>query len=149
MRGLLKILIVGFCWQLALLPATETLRVENYAIERKDESLVYFTFEIADTGAARNQGLMWRKNLDPRHGMLFDFEREMIIPMWMKNTLIPLDMLFVDQTGRIIDIALGATPNSLEIVNSKMPARYTLELNAGAVEYYEISAGDRLYRLPW
>lgn len=87
---------------------------------------------------------MGRQSLRPRTGMLFDFEEETRIRMWMKNTLISLDMIFLDSDKNIVYIYQGAVPGSLEIIETPRSARFTVELNAGEVEDYGISVGDRL-----
>src|SRR5262249_22170184 len=82
-----------------------------------------FTVEMALSPAQLEQGLMFRRALAPNAGMLFDFREPTVIAMWMKNTWIPLDMLFVDPYGRIVDIHERAVPESLETIAPKMPAR--------------------------
>ena len=93
--------------------------------------------------AQREQGLMFRRNLAPDAGMLFDMDVAQTITMWMKNTFIPLDMLFVDG-GRIVDIRERAVPLSTDIISAKAPARYVIELNGGRVERLGIKIGDRV-----
>lgn len=72
-----------------------------------------FTVELAETPAQQEQGLMFRQSLAPDAGMLFDFKQPIVATMWMRNTLIPLDMLFVDQQGLIVNIAERAVPNPI------------------------------------
>jgi uncharacterized membrane protein (UPF0127 family) len=102
-----------------------------------------FTIELALTGAQMEQGLMFRRKLAPDAGMLFDFGAPTNVTMWMKNTLIPLDMLFLDGGGRIIDIHERAVPESLDMISAKGPSRYVIELNGGTVERLGIKLGDR------
>jgi uncharacterized membrane protein (UPF0127 family) len=102
-----------------------------------------FTIEVALSEAQREQGLMFRRNLAPDAGMLFDMDVAQTITMWMKNTFIPLDMLFVDG-GRIVDIRERAVPLSTDIISAKAPARYVIELNGGRVERLGIKIGDRV-----
>jgi uncharacterized protein len=118
--------------------------VEQYLFQRNDQSVVYFELELADSSKERSDGLMGRQSLRARTGMLFDFEEETRIRMWMKNTLISLDMIFLDSDKYIVYIYQGAVPGSLEIIETPRSARFTVELNAGEVEDYGISVGDRL-----
>ena len=76
--------------------------------------------------------------------MLFRFDETRNVTMWMKNTLIPLDMLFIDDSGKIVTIKTNAQPLSLDIIPSGRPVRYVLELNGGAAARYDVSIGDRL-----
>jgi len=102
-----------------------------------------FMVELAETPGQMEQGLMFRHSLAPDAGMLFDFGSPTNVTMWMKNTLIPLDMLFLDSSGRIIDIHERAVPRSLETIAAKAPSRYVIELNGGTVERLGIKPGDR------
>ncbi|MCC7260567.1 MAG: DUF192 domain-containing protein [Alphaproteobacteria bacterium] len=103
-----------------------------------------FTVEVATTTEQRMRGLMFRKELAADSGMLFLFDAPEIIRMWMKNTLIPLDMLFIAPDGTVVDIATDAVPHSEEIIASRAPASAVLELNAGAVMRAGIHIGDRV-----
>ena len=110
---------------------------------RHDGVQLRYTAEIAETPAARSRGLMYRKQLLPRHGMWFDFGRDVAVMMWMKNTLIALDMLFVDRHGELISIEHGV-PLSEERISAPKPVRYVFEINAGAADAMNIRRGDRL-----
>lgn len=103
---------------------------------------VAFTVELALSAADRASGLMNRKSMAADHGMLFKFEQSRQVLMWMKNTPLPLDMLFIDEAGAIIRIAKETTPFSEAIIPSGGPVRYVLELNAGTADRRGISAGD-------
>jgi uncharacterized protein len=100
--------------------------------------------EVADTPKTREVGLMNRSSMPADHGMLFDFGENRPVSMWMKNTLIPLDMLFLDESGKVTRVKREATPESLDIIPSGDPVRYVLELNGGAAERYGVRNGDRL-----
>ena len=76
--------------------------------------------------------------------MIFDFHRTKGVSMWMKNTLIPLDMIFIGQDGRVTGVAERAVPESLEIISSPGPARAVLEVNGGTVSAQGIKPGDRV-----
>ena len=104
-----------------------------------------FTVELALTPEQHQQGLMFRREMARDAGMLFDFgARHRRASMWMKNTYIPLDMLFIRDGGEIESIAARTTPHSLEAVSSRGPVRYVLELNAGTAARLGIAPGDRV-----
>lgn len=102
-----------------------------------------FQVEMAVTPEQRTQGLMFRRTLAPDAGMLFDFgPRPQRAMMWMRNTYIPLDMLFIAEDGRVESIAERTIPLSLETVSSGGPVRGVLELNGGTVSRLGIAPGD-------
>jgi uncharacterized protein len=103
-----------------------------------------FTVELAETPRQMEQGLMFRRSLAPDAGMLFDFKQPTMAAMWMRNTLIPLDMLFVDQHGRIVNIAQRAVPESDQTIAAAEPVRAVIELNGGTAERLGIKPGDRV-----
>ena len=103
-----------------------------------------FAVEVAVTPEQRGQGLMFRERLPAEAGMLFLYPAEQMISMWMKNTLIPLDMLFIAKDGRIVHIAERAVPGSLATISSGQPARAVLELNGGTAARLNIAPGDRV-----
>ena len=102
--------------------------------------------ELASTEAQRELGLMNRKNLNANNGMLFIYNESSYLSFWMKNTLIPLDILFIDANKKIIDIQT-MTPcvkDPCFIYISKYPAQYALEINAGSSKKLGIQVGDQL-----
>jgi uncharacterized protein len=103
-----------------------------------------FTVEIARTPAQMERGLMFRDRLAPDRGMLFLYETEQPVSFWMKNTLIPLDLIFADSSGRILQIAQRAVPLSTELISSEQPVRAVLEVNGGTAARLGIAVGDRL-----
>lgn len=103
-----------------------------------------FSVEIADTEAAREKGLMFRKSLPPGQGMLFDFHREAPVGFWMKNTYIPLDMIFIRSNGRIANIAENAKPLSETVIPSDGPVLAVLEVAGGTARRLGIVSGDRV-----
>lgn len=107
-----------------------------------------FEVEVARTRKQRARGLMFRKDIPKRSGMLFDFGRDQEIRMWMKDTLIPLDMIFIGSDGRVLRIEQNAEPESLSLISSDGPARMVLEVKAGTAKRFGISAGDRVSNLP-
>ncbi|MCK5931465.1 MAG: DUF192 domain-containing protein [Fulvimarina manganoxydans] len=109
-----------------------------------DKGAVPITVEIADTDEERRTGLMFREEMAADHGMLFVFDETRMVSMWMENTLIPLDMLFIGEDGTIRTIGRNAKPLSRDIISSKEPVRYVLELNGGAAARLGIAVGDKV-----
>ncbi|VAV93842.1 hypothetical protein MNBD_ALPHA01-818 [hydrothermal vent metagenome] len=103
-----------------------------------------FTVELAVTMPQRARGLMYRKYMPPRNGMLFLFEEKQMVTMWMENTYISLDIIFIDQKGTIVHIAKSAAPMSRDYIHSTVPVISVLELNGGATDRLKIQAGDRI-----
>jgi uncharacterized membrane protein (UPF0127 family) len=114
------------------------------SIHTHDGKSQVLTIEIARTEQEREYGLMNRPSMAPDHGMLFDFGSDQPVYMWMKDTLIPLDMLFIDRTGRIAGIAARAVPMSTAIIASPGPVRAVLELNGGSADRLGIAVGDTI-----
>lgn len=106
--------------------------------------VVTFEVEVARTDEQRTTGLMYRKSLGERAGMLFDFKVDQPVYMWMKNTLIPLDMLFIRADGSIARIAAMTTPLSTETISSGEPVRAVLEIAGGQARKLGIKPGDRV-----
>ena len=100
--------------------------------------------EVARTPEERRVGLMHRTELAPDRGMLFDFGAARQVTMWMKNTLISLDMFFADDEGRIVAIAERTTPLSEKLIRSGVPVRFVLEMAGSSAERLGIAVGDRL-----
>ena len=102
------------------------------------------TFEIADDDRERAQGLMYRRSLAADRGMLFDFKTERSVSFWMRNTYIPLDMIFIRADGRIRSIARNTTPMSDQGVPSGGPVRAVLEIPGGRAAELGVLPGDRV-----
>ena len=102
-----------------------------------------FRVELAETPAQHARGLMFRADLAPDAGMLFDYGAPRHVSMWMKNTLVPLDMLFIAADGEIVRIARWTTPLSLDPVPSLAPVAGVLELRGGTADRLGLRAGDR------
>ena len=100
--------------------------------------------EIAKDDAARQRGLMYRRFMPSEHGMLFEFEREAPQSFWMKNTYIPLDMIFISQTGVVTNIVASAEPLSERVIPSGPPCAAVLELNGGAAAAMGMKVGDKV-----
>jgi uncharacterized membrane protein (UPF0127 family) len=103
-----------------------------------------FSVEMATTEEEKTTGLMYRKELADGKGMLFDFSPPQEISMWMKNTYIPLDMIFIRADGRILRIAENTEPLSTKIIPSKGLAKGVLEVSGGTAKKYGIQPGDRV-----
>lgn len=103
-----------------------------------------FSVEIADDSEERSRGLMFRETMLPTHGMLFDFGETAPIMMWMKNTPLSLDMLFIKEDGTIARIATNTKPFSTAIISSGEPVSHVLELNAGLAKQIGAKPGDRI-----
>ena len=137
------------CAFLALLPsglrAEEAMtKIEPLTIAT-DGDATMFTVEIADTDMTRERGLMFRQRLPEGHGMLFDFGEPRPVSMWMKNTYIPLDMLFIRTDGKIAYIAENTVPKSLDTIGITEPVLAVLELPAGTAKKKGIRTGDVVY----
>jgi uncharacterized membrane protein (UPF0127 family) len=120
------------------------LPTEPMLIVTRDGRRLAFTVEMALSLEQQTIGLMFRTEVRPDEGMLFDWVTPRESAMWMRNTLIPLDMVFIAADGRIHRIAERTTPLSLATVSSNGPVRATLELAGGAAERLDIRVGDRV-----
>ena len=118
-------------------------RIETLGIETPHGTYP-FQVEMAESMSQRAHGLMFRRELAPDHGMLFLYPREETIMMWMKNTYIPLDMLFIGRDGRISRIAAETKPMSTDVIASGPAAKAVLELAGGTVSRLGIKEGDRI-----
>ena len=100
--------------------------------------------EVADSPEERTQGLMFRESLPQNHGMIFIFEGEGIYPFWMKNTLIPLDIIWLNENKEVVKImqTLPCMEEPCEIYNPEVQARYVIEINGGFAEENNIQVGD-------
>jgi hypothetical protein len=104
----------------------------------------HFSVEVMETDAQRERGLMFRRYLPPDRGMLFDFKTEQPVMMWMKNTYLPLDMVFVSRGGIVTSIAKDAEPLSERIIPSGGPVYAVVELNAGTADKIDLQPGDHV-----
>ncbi|MDJ0448003.1 DUF192 domain-containing protein [Methylocystis sp. JR02] len=103
-----------------------------------------FQVELADKPSERSKGLMYRKSMPQNQGMLFDFHVEGPVMMWMKNTYIPLDMIFLSRQGVVTRVAANTVPMSEEVISSDGPAYAVIELNAGVADKIGLKAGDQI-----
>ena len=120
----------------------------TFSNEKIDVSIynknITFNVEVAKTMEERRSGLMYRKKLLDNEGMLFVFPHEKIIQLWMKNTYIPLDVIFISENKVIVDIKKNLERLSETIVRSKVKSRYALEFNAGLINKFDIKIGDKV-----
>ncbi len=134
----------GMLVALALFVATTGARAEA-ALQRlefvTESGSHVFKVELADTTEERAKGLMFRRAMPADQGMLFDFHTETPIMMWMKNTYIPLDMVFVSKHGVVTRIAADTTPMSEQVISGGQ-AYAVIELNAGAAKKIGLKPGD-------
>jgi uncharacterized membrane protein (UPF0127 family) len=105
---------------------------------------VAFDVEIADTPAKRQLGLQYRRELAENRGMLFLFANEREQSFWMKNTPIPLDMVFINGDQKIVGIVQEAAPFSLDTRSVSVPSRFVLEIKGGLSRRYGMQTGDRV-----
>lgn len=130
---------------LSLPVAAQEAERSQLTIETAGGEIHEFEVELAETNAERAQGLMFRRSLEEGTGMLFLYPRSQRISMWMKNTFIPLDIIFIDEVGRIVRIAQRTIPESTASISSGEPAKAVLEVNAGVTQRLGIDEGDQVH----
>lgn len=150
--GILKSAILALFLVGAVIPvsfAGQTVGRQSMAFDSEPLSIASrkgqthkFTVELALTPPQLELGLMYRDSMPADHGMLFDFGTPRPVMMWMKNTKLPLDMLFLDQKGVVTHIQENAVPYSEAIISSGGPVAYVIELNAGIVRKLGLAVGD-------
>ncbi len=137
-------------WIIALVLTLPTVAGSGRAAEPETVEIAskngvhVFAVELARTDAERAKGLMFRKELPEGRGMLFDFQRDQDVAMWMQNTYISLDMLFIRSDGRILRIAENTKPLSTDIIPSGGPVKAVLEVIGGTARKLGIAPGDRV-----
>jgi hypothetical protein len=129
----------------ALLPLSAFPR-ERIAVETRSARRHLFEAWRADTPEARAQGLMFVKSLRPEQAMIFVYTPPQRVTMWMKNTLIPLDMLFVDDGGCVVKIHPRARPGDLDSIAADVPVVLVVELAGGTAATLGLGQGDRVVR---
>jgi len=151
LRGALRalgvvVLIVGAPARAQTGPIEDLAAFPSNKLEISDGHKVKHVFQVwlADTPPRQSQGLMFVRSLPDLRGMLFVHEQPQPINMWMKNTYIPLDMVFIDARGRIQQIVENATPHSLDIIRSDKPALAVLEIAGGEARRLGIRSGQRV-----
>ncbi len=131
--------------------AAHTFNTSEEVVEASFESTeISLKLEIADTPEERRKGLMYRRNLESRTGMIFIYDTEEYRSFWMKNTYIPLDVIFLDSNMTVINIEQAepqpdvTDEDDLKRYRSEEPAQYVVELNQGFADNYSLGPGDRL-----
>ena len=142
-KGALLALFLCVPW-VGLAAATLDFDKEPLLIATLGGKKHYFTVELAVTSEQRSLGLMHRTAMALDRGMLFDFGESRQIMMWMKNTPLPLDMLFIDDRGAIVRIQEKAVPFSESIIDSRSAVKFVLEINGGRAAELGIRPGDRV-----
>ena len=133
------VLLLGF----AMLQSVTACRAEpRVKIATQQGRTVAFNVEIADSPAKRELGLQYRRDLASDHGMIFLFPSQSEQTFWMKNTPIPLDMIFINRELKIVGIVEQAVPFSLDPRSVGTPRQYVLEINAGLAKRNGIQPGD-------
>lgn len=107
-----------------------------------------FKVELAETREQQERGLMYRTDMEPDRGMLFSYQQPVISQMWMKNTVLPLDILFINHEGVIRGIAANRTPFSTDIITFPEPVSFVLELLGGTAAQKGIAVGDKMVLRP-
>ena len=123
--------------------AQQAMRIENVTI-KTSKGVYSFQTEIADTPPLRERGLMFRREMAPDRAMLFDWGEPLVASMWMVNTYISLDMVFISGDGTVRYVAEGTTPLSRDIVSAGIKVRAVLELIAGTAQRISLKPGDRV-----
>ncbi|HCO55916.1 DUF192 domain-containing protein [Pelagibacterium nitratireducens] len=143
MRAIRNLIMSALMLLVSLSPALAQDSEDLAVIHSGDQSFT-FTVEIADTPEETSRGLMFREELAPDAGMLFDFIDERPTSFWMQNTLIPLDMLFIKADGEIVRIHENAIPMDTTPIPSGEPVRFVLEIPGGRSAELGLEAGARL-----
>jgi uncharacterized protein len=141
--ALLVLSLLTFAFPASVHAAQLPTDSERLVIETQNGP-VAFTVELALTADDRASGLMNRQSMPADHGMLFKFDQTRQVLMWMKNTPLPLDMVFIDADGVVARIAADTTPFSESIIPSVAPVRYVLELNGGTAAKRGVSVGNKV-----
>ncbi|WP_308910211.1 DUF192 domain-containing protein [Pseudokordiimonas caeni] len=148
MLRIFKTLLAGFCFlAVAALPLSageEQGPLSPLAVLKADGTRIELQVETATDDASRAEGLMFRTHMAPDHGMLFIFEEPVRAQFWMRNTLIPLDMLFIRTDGRVANIIANAEPQTDDPRPSKGRVIGVLELAGGRAAELGIKPGDRI-----
>jgi uncharacterized membrane protein (UPF0127 family) len=126
------------------LPAIERLPVEPLTIDTRAGKTITFRTEIADTDPERARGMMFRQDMAEDEAMLFIWPAPHVAAMWMRNTYIALDMLFIAADGEVVHIHRNAVPHSLDVISADREVLAVLEIKGGAAARLGLSAGDRV-----
>lgn len=139
------VLLVAAAGAAAWPAAAQTEITRGYLEVETAEGRVPFRVEIPATPEQFSQGLMYRKSLAADAGMLFLWRKDLFASMWMKNTYVPLDMLFIDSRGVVVMVAENTVPKSLTPIRADRPVRAVLEVNAGTARRFGIGPGSKIH----
>lgn len=142
-KGMVKVILVLFFSLLVFSGCSKNHPINEDLVGCFDDAC--FTFEVASTQEERMRGLMFREYMDVGRGMFFIFEDVGMYPFWMKNTRIPLDMIWLSSENTVVEIVEGALPCIAEVCESyggSVESQYVIELNAGMVSQKDIRLGD-------
>jgi uncharacterized membrane protein (UPF0127 family) len=145
MRGLAAALVIYLSLQPLVAAQEQAMELPVHPeplIADTDKGERSFTIEIADDPGERSRGLMFRREMDDDHGMLFIFEQSQPVGFWMKNTPLPLDMIFISRDKKIVGIVEQAVPFSLDSRSVGAPSQFVLEINGGLSRRYGLKEGD-------
>ena len=143
--SLMRIMFRNFLAIAAICLPVAACSDETRATMRTAEGKAHqFSIELVDTAETRAQGLMFRQKLAPDAGMLFDFQEERQVAFWMRNTFIPLDMLFIAADGTVRNIHVNARPQDPTTIPSDGPVRFVLEIPGGRSLELGLAAGDTM-----
>lgn len=134
----------GFALILLLPPAGADGAGNGTLVLKTDSGPHSFTVELATTNGERELGLMYRRTLPADAGMLFLYDKPQPIAMWMRNTIIPLDMIFIGADGKVYRIESHTEPFSTQVISSEGDVQGVLEVNAGTAEAIGLKAGDEV-----
>ena len=133
----------GFIWLLVSMTGIATAECTDSIVEIKSaHAHIRLNVEVADSAEERAIGLMHRENMPHNSGMWFIYEKPSTVAFWMRSTLIPLDMIFVDQHGEVQKIHMNARPLDETRIHGGDNIQFVLEVNAGLSERYGLGAGD-------
>lgn len=140
------LMLAAVCWAFLLSAVGNTqepMRVETVTVTTAKGSFEFQT-EIANTQTSRERGLMFRKTMQPDHAMLFDWGQPLVASMWMQNTYISLDMLFIAGDGTVRFVAQNTKPLSRDIVSAGIEVAAVLEVIAGTAKRIGLKPGDKV-----
>jgi uncharacterized membrane protein (UPF0127 family) len=140
----IKFLLVILLCSISILGQAKEPELEALRIKNSDGVTITYNVEIARSSLQMKRGLMFRDYMPENQGMLFIYNLERVATMWMKNTILSLDMLFIDMNGVIVNFAENTTPFSLSTISSGQPVIAVLELNAGQIQLNQFEIGDQI-----
>ena len=135
--------LISLCFSACVVTETKRKLEEIQIVEGAIDKVSYQVENVVSK-SSRKRGLMYRKSMDPNQGMLLDYKRSGKMAIWMKNTYISLDIIFIDANGVIVKLHEGAEPLSTKRIESESRVRAVLEVNAGQIREHGIKVGDQV-----